>query len=114
MIAQLRTGASGLGALGKLEKVYLDNTNIMHVLGGEAADIGNARETFFFNQLRLDHAICSSAISDFCVGDLTFELGGRNKGADQLKGSERGYVVADDIETGYGTTLPLWAFGLLY
>lgn len=35
MIAQLRTGAGGIGALGKVQKVYLDNTNIQYNLGAK-------------------------------------------------------------------------------
>lgn len=114
MIAQLRTGAAGLGALGKVEKVYLDNTNIMNVLAPGETNTGAARETFFLNQVRVGREVSSSKVADFQVGDCTFELGGKNKGADQLKGVDAGYVVADNTEHGYGTTLPLWAFGLMY
>ena len=114
MIAQLRSGAGGLGALGKVQKVYLDNTNILYNLAGATADIGSVRETFFYNQMRVRHDVRSSKTSDFAIGDLTFEIGGRNKGADQLKGVEKGYVVRDDIEYGHGRVTPLWAFGLTY
>lgn len=114
MISQLRTGAAGLGALGKVEKVYLDNTNILQVLGGDSADVGTMRETFFFNQMRVDRDVRSSPISDFEVDGITFEVGGRNKGTNQLSRAERGYVVADTIEYGHGRTVPLWSFGLLY
>lgn len=114
MTAQLRSGAGGLGALGKVEKVYLDNTNILYNLAGRDADVGAVRETFFFNQMRVRHDVRSSRGSDFSIDDLTFEVGGRNKGADQLNGVEHGYVVRDDIEYGHGHVLPLWAFGLTY
>ncbi|WP_322154860.1 ATP-binding protein [Paratractidigestivibacter sp.] len=114
MIAQLRTGASGLGALGKVEKIYLDNPNIMYVLGGENLDIGNVRETFFFNQMRVKHPVTASGQSDFEIQGATFEVGGKSKTQDQLKDVERGYVVKDDIEYGHGNVVPLWAFGLTY
>ena len=114
MIAQLRTGARGLGALGKVEKVYLDNTNLLYALSEGHEDIGNVRETFFLNQMRAGYAVTSSSISDFQIGDKTFEVGGKNKGKDQIKGAEHGYVVKDDIEYGHGNVLPLWAFGLTY
>ena len=114
MIAQLRPHATGLGAFGKAEKVYLDNTNIMHALVGPNVDKGAERETFFFNQLRVEHDVSSSPVSDFLVDGLTFEVGGKNKGFDQLKGVENGFVVADDIEYGSQRTLPLWTFGLTY
>lgn len=114
MVAQLRTGASGLGALGKPEKVYLDNTNILYNLSDGREDIGSVRETFFFNQMRVNHLVTASKISDFQIGDLTFEVGGKSKTADQLRGAEKGYVVKDDIEFGHGNVVPLWAFGLNY
>ena len=114
MVAQLRTGASGLGALGKPEKVYLDNTNILYNLSDGREDIGSVRETFFFNQMRVNHLVTASKISDFQIGNLTFEVGGKSKTADQLRGAEKGYVVKDDIEFGHGNVVPLWAFGLNY
>lgn len=114
MIAQLKTGANGLGALGKVEKVYLDNTNILYNLSDGNEDAGTVRETFFFNQMRVNQKVTASPVSDFCIGDATFEVGGRNKGRDQLKGAERGFVVKDGIEYGHGDVIPLWAFGLNY
>lgn len=114
MIAQLKTGASGLGALGKVEKVYLDNPNMLYVLGDGKVDIGNVRETFFLNQTRVNNLVVSSPISDFQINDATFEVGGKNKGKKQIEQAEKGYVVKDDIEFGYGNVIPLWAFGLNY
>ncbi|WP_297184216.1 ATP-binding protein [uncultured Enorma sp.] len=114
MIAQLRGAEDGLAALGKVEKVYLDNTNILYNLSDGAEDVGTVRETFFLNQTRVGHAVSASRASDFQIGDMTFEVGGKSKGRDQLKGTKRGFVVKDDIERGFGNVLPLWAFGLLY
>ena len=114
MVAQLRTGASGLGGLGKPEKAYLDNTNLLYSLSDGREDVGSVRETFFFNQMRVNHLVTTSRISDFQIGDLTFEVGGKSKTANQVRGAEKGYVVKDDIEFGYGNVVPLWAFGLNY
>lgn len=114
MIAQLRADAKGMGLLGKVEKVYLDNTNILYALSDGREDVGTVRETFFFNQARVRCDVRSSAISDFQIDGITFEVGGKSKGKDQLKGAERGVVVKDDIEYGYGSVVPLWAFGLMY
>lgn len=114
MVSQLRTGASGLGALGKPEKVYLDNTNILYNLSDGREDVGSVRETFFLNQMRVNHLVTASSVSDFQIGEATFKVGGRSKGRDQIKGVEHGYVAKDDIERGYGNVIPLWAFGLNY
>ena len=40
---------------------------------------GNLRETFFFNQTRVAGDVISSSVSDFVIGDHTFEVGGKRK-----------------------------------
>ena len=114
MIAQLRDAVGGIRGLGKTEKVYLDNTNLIYVLAPKRADIGNVRETFFMNQMRVVGDVMCSPVSDFLVDGMTFEIGGRKKGQKQISDVKNGYVVKDDIEAGYANVLPLWAFGLLY
>ena len=114
MIAQLRDAVGGIRGLGKTEKVYLDNTNLIYVLAPKRADIGNVRETFFMNQMRVVGDVMCSPVSDFLVDGMTFEIGGRKKGQKQISDVKNGYVAKDDIEAGYANVLPLWAFGLLY
>lgn len=114
MIAQLRDAVGGLRGLGKAEKVYLDNTNLIYVLSPKRADIGNVRETFFMNQMRVVGDVTCSPVSDFMMDGMTFEIGGRKKGQKQISDVKDGYVVKDDIETGYANVIPLWAFGLMY
>ena len=114
MIAQLRDAVGGIRGLGKTEKVYLDNTNLIYVLAPKRADIGNVRETFFMNQMRVVGDVMCSPVSDFLVDGMTFEIGGRKKDQKQISDVKNGYVVKDDIEAGYANVLPLWAFGLLY
>lgn len=114
MIGQLRDDTGGIRGIGKVEKVYLDNTSIAYLLGGEATDIGNIRETFFFNQMRVTQDVISSRVSDFEIDGKTFEVGGKKKGKKQIADASEGYVVRDDIEIGFGNIIPLWAFGLTY
>lgn len=114
MIAQLRDSAGGIQGLGKVDKTYLDNTNIAYTLSPDNANIGNVRETFFFNQMRVRNDVVSSKISDFSIGDTTFEVGGKGKGQRQLQGASHGFVVKDDIEYAQGNIIPLWHFGLNY
>ena len=71
MIGQLRDDTGGIRGVGKVEKVYLDNTNMAYLLGGDAADVGNIRETFFFNQMRVVSDVISSRISDFEIDGKT-------------------------------------------
>ncbi len=114
MIAQLRDAVGGIRGLGKTEKIYLDNTNLIYVLAPKRADIGNVRETFFMNQLRVVGDVMCSPVSDFLVDGMTFEIGGRKKGQKQISEIDNAYVVKDDIEIGFANVIPLWAFGLLY
>lgn len=114
MIAQLRDDTGGIRGLGKIEKVYIDNTNLAYTLGNNATDIGNLRETFFFNQMRVNNDVISSSKADFVIGGRTFEVGGKGKGQKQIADSTEGYIVKDDIETGYLNVIPLWTFGLNY
>ena len=114
MIGQLRDSISGLRLLGKLEKVYLDNPTLMYALSETVPDTGNVRETFFYNQMRLNHTVTSSKESDFRIGKYTFEIGGRNKGSRQIEGLSDAYIVKDEIEYAYLNVIPLWAFGLNY
>ncbi len=114
MIAQLRDNTGGIRGLGKVDKIYLDNTNLIYNLANDTSNIGNIRETFFLNQMRVKHNVVSSTISDFLIDDITFEVGGKNKGQKQIKDIENGYVVKDDIENGFLNIIPLWQLGLTY
>ena len=114
IIAQLRNDTKGIRLLGKVEKVFLDNTNLMFAIGEDKPNIGNIRETYFFNQMRLNYKVLSSDVSDFKIGKYTFEVGGKNKTRKQIVNLENAFIVKDDIEYGFLNTIPLWAFGFNY
>lgn len=114
MIDQLRNATGGIRGLGKVDKVYLDNTNLIYNLANEHQNKGNIRETFFLNQLRVNHRVVSSSFVDFKIDEIEFEIGGKNKNAKQLQALENGFLVKDDIEIGYLNTIPMWHFGLMY
>lgn len=114
LIGQLRNETSGIRGLGKVEKVYLDNTNIIYNLVGDKSNIGNIRETFFFNQMRLKNEVISSEKADFIIDNYTFEVGGKNKQQTQIEKDGKSFLVKDDIEFGYLNVIPLWSFGLNY
>lgn len=100
--------------LAKPEKILFDNTNLMASLTLQA-DAGTLRETYFASQLALNHELCMPQQGDFLVDDtLLFEVGGKNKKFTQIKDIPNSYVVANDLEIGYGNKIPLWMFGLLY
>lgn len=114
LIAQLRTATGGIRGLGKVDKVYLDNTNLIYALAENGSNIGNIRETFFFNQTKALYEVLVSPAADFIIKNLTFEIGGKHKGQKQIQGTADSYVVKDDIEFGFMNIIPLWQFGLLY
>lgn len=114
LISQLRSETGGIRALGKVNKVYLNNTNLIYSLGNNNTNIGNVRETFFLNQTKLLYDVISSELSDFRINEFTFEVGGKNKKKNQIKDIDNSYVVKDDIEFGFSNIIPLWEFGLLY
>ena len=114
VIAQLRNKVEGIRLLGKAEKIYLGNTNLIYALAEDKPDIGNMRETFFFSQMQINNRIFSSEKVDFQIGDYSFEVGGRKKGMKQIEGLGNAYIVKDDIEYGYKNTIPLWHFGFNY
>lgn len=114
IIAQLRNKTSGIRLLGKVEKTYLDNTNLVYALAENKPEAGNVRETFFLSQMRVHNQVFASDKSDFEIGDYTFEVGGKSKGQKQIEGIDNAFIVKDDIEFGYKNIIPLWHFGLNY
>jgi predicted AAA+ superfamily ATPase len=114
MIAQLREKTENSLVLGKVEKVYLDNTNLAFCLSEKEPDMGNLRETVFFNQMRVNNKVFRSKKGDFNINNFTFEVGGKNKTQKQIEGVNHAFIVKDDIEYGYNNVVPLWAFSLNY
>jgi predicted AAA+ superfamily ATPase len=114
IINQLKDKTQGIRAIGKVEKIYLDNPNLMYAIGTNATEIGNVRETFFFNQMKLEHSVFAHDKADFQIDDVIFEVGGKNKSKKQIAGLSDAYIVKDDIVFGYQHTIPLWHFGMSY
>lgn len=116
LIAILREKAKGIKILEKMEKVYLQNPNQAYVLSEDLPNIGNIRETIFMTWMQTGHFISSSAVSDFEVDGLTFEIGGKKKGKKQIAeiSQGQGFIVKDDTEYVYQNAIPLWMFGFIY
>lgn len=114
MLGLLRDNTRGIRSLGKMEKVYVDNTSLMYALTCGKPDKGSIRETFFYNQMRVRNRIVASRESDFYIKPYTFEIGGRKKGRRQIEEVDHGIIVKDEIETGHGSVIPLWYFGMNY
>ncbi len=115
LIHQLYPGGISVAVLQKPEKIYLNNTNLSFALSLSRPNQGNLRETFFLNQLLVNHRVSYPKSGDFVVdGKFTFEIGGKDKNDKQIRETNNAFVVRDDLEYPVGSALPLWAFGFLY
>ncbi|NEW80564.1 MAG: ATP-binding protein [Gelidibacter sp.] len=111
----LQKEAKGSVRLQKPAKIYLENTNLMFALSPSNANIGNARETFFANQLGYKNKLSYHEKTDFLVNNkYAFEIGGKDKSKKQIATIENSFIAADDIEYGYQNKIPLWLFGFMY
>lgn len=114
LLSALREKATGNGILRKINKIYLDNPNMVYALSATEPDVGNMRETIFIAWMKDLYPLFASAISDFEIDGRTFEVGGKKKGKKQLAEASEGYIVKDDIEYAYQNIIPLWMFGFVY
>jgi uncharacterized protein len=115
MVHQLFKPGKGIGQLTKPEKLYLNNPNLLHVLGHHNWEIGTARETFFVSQLSVSHKVNLAPKGDFMIDEkYTFEVGGENKTAKQIQGLPNAYLAKDNVEYTANNAIPLWLFGFLY
>jgi uncharacterized protein len=116
VILSLTKSGSGLGALEKPDKIYLNNPNQIYAMSSEGKEnIGTIRETFFINMLSVMHKVSMPKKGDFYIDNkYTFEIGGKNKSFKQIKDINNSFLAIDDIETGISNKIPLWLFGFLY
>ena len=99
------------GQLQKPDQVYLQNTNLLHIVAPDNINNRNLRLTFFYNQMGYHHKVSSSSEYDFKVDNqFDFAIGGKYTQADR----ENSFAAADMIEIGEGNVIPLWLFGFLY
>ena len=114
LIVMLSRDREKLDNLSSPEKMFCDNPNLMYALY-PSADIGSAREAYVLNQLKVLHEVSYPRIGDVLIdGKWLIEIGGKNKGFDQIAGIPGSFVAADGIEIGRGNKIPLWLFGFLY
>ena len=98
----------------KPDKIYLNNSNLMHVLC-PLVDSGNERKTFFLSQLRIGHDVSFPTRGDFLIdGRYLFEVGGKGKTFEQIAYIADSFLAVDETDVGYGNRIPLWLFGFLY
>ena len=115
LLLLLNKEGKGLSKLSKPDKIYLNNPNLSFALKARTPDTGTLRETFLANQVESLYPLHLHEKADFLVdGRYVLEVGGKNKGFEQIKNYPNAYIVRDDLENGTGKVIPLWLFGFLY
>ena len=98
----------------KPEKILFDNPSVMQALG-IIHKIGTVRESFVASMLSVCGELYAAKEGDFLLDrKYLFEVGGKNKGFSQIADRPDSYVIADNIETGFGNKIPAWLLGFLY
>ena len=114
IFALLTSKAKNYKFLYKPDKIFLGNTNLMHVLC-PLVNKGNERETLFCCQLQVNNDVKHPLKGDFLVNDkYLFEVGGRKKSFEQIADVPNSFLAVDDTEVGHGNRIPLWLFGFTY
>ena len=115
LVNLLYSDVVNLKRMQKPDKIYMENTNLLHALSLTAVETGTERETFFVNQLAYNHQIEYSKQGDFVIDrKYTIEVGGQSKDGKQIANVQNAFIASDDIEYALGNKIPLWLFGFLY
>lgn len=115
LIQLLYSDKVNLKRMQKPDKIYLENTNLLHALSLTQVETGTERETFFVNQLAYKNHVEYGKQSDFLIDrKFTVEVGGQSKDGKQIAGTQNAFIAADGIEYALGNKIPLWLFGFLY
>ncbi len=113
ILSLIRPKSRGDSLFVKPQKLYLGNTNL-HYAYCNTPETGTVREVFFMSMFENERLEVSKE-GDFIIDGLyTLEVGGKKKSFKQIKNIQNSFVVADDIEIGSGSKIPLWLFGFLY
>lgn len=115
LINLLYSDCQNLKRMQKPDKIYMENTNLLHALALTPVESGTVRETFFVNQLSYQHTVEYGRKADFVIDrKYTIEVGGQSKDGKQIANVSNSYIAADGIEYSFGNKIPLWLFGFLY
>lgn len=118
LINMVYPAEAGNQSLRRVEKAFLNNTNLQYALEGHIAsgvDLGNMRELYFVQALTsAGIAVYHSKQGDFQAKNFTFEIGGKNKTRHQIQTLDHAILVKDNIMTSTPGIIPLMFFGFLY
>lgn len=118
LVRFLYSAQSGKAHLRNPTKIYPENCTLIYsnyIPMHADAEKGKVRETFVLNHLQnAGQQTFYGKSGDFETNGITLEVGGKNKGTNQIKGIKDSYILADDITVGFQNTIPMYLLGLLY
>ena len=120
LIRRIGIDQKGGPLLRKPDKIFLNNASLYNAIAqetGRDANVGTIRETFFLSMLHgANHSPLYATSGDYTCNDITFEIGGKNKGFEQISNLKtKAFVVKDDILQSDGKrSIPLYLWGFLY
>lgn len=96
----------------KPKQIYVQNTNLMHVIGQDFVNREVECKTFLYNTLHAKHKVnLGKKQYDFCIDQkYQFKLGNNSS----IKNSLNCFYAIDGITVGQKNEIPLWLFGFLY
>jgi predicted AAA+ superfamily ATPase len=113
LIRNVYADSIGISRMQKPEKIFLENTNIPYAMGCKRPSADNIYTTFIANQLSVGHKLTIHDSGDLMIdGEIRIVVGSQ-KNPDKTK-SVTQYFAQENLEYGYGNTIPIWMFGLLY
>ena len=98
----------------KPHTVFLQNTNLMHVICPKEIKECNERRTFLYNSLQARHNVnLGKYHTDFLV-DNSINIKYTKEENDVKKSNPKIIYATDDLLTGEKDIIPVWLFGFLY
>ncbi len=96
----------------KPDRVYMQNSNLLHTVSMILPSSSALHETFFLNQLNYENKVESNGKKgEFLVNnELTFKIGNSKR---ITANSSNVFIAADMEEVGLDNKIPLWLFGFL-
>lgn len=96
----------------KPKQIFVQNTNLMHVLNQEGVDREAECKTFLYNALHAKHKVNTSKyLNDFLI-DYKYHFKCELK--QTQKHLAKQFFAVDNIKIGNKNEIPLWLFGFLY
>ncbi|MDR0744294.1 MAG: AAA family ATPase [Tannerella sp.] len=103
---------AGDGFPKKPSKVYIYNTNLLHVVNQKPVNELPECKTFFYNQMQKDSLVNEGTkYADFTINNEHSFCIKTNR---MFKNNPKYYYVLNEIDTGEDNLIPVWLFGFLY